>query len=83
VAQSRLRTWTLSRHLISLYCLANLVCTCALALNQIQGAPDDREATVAFSVILGIKVAVRMQVPIDISTFGSDNGLIFAGSRVV
>jgi len=67
---------------ISLYCLANLAYLCALPLNQIQNAPDDRVATAALSAIFGAKGGAMMAVAIIISTFGCNNGLILAGSRV-
>ena len=67
---------------ISLYCLANLAYLFALPLNQIQNAPDDRVATAALSAIFGAKGAAMMAVAIIISTFGCNNGLILAGSRV-
>jgi basic amino acid/polyamine antiporter, APA family len=67
---------------ISLYCLANLAYLFALPLAQIQNAPDDRVATAALSAIFGAKGAVIMAVAIIISTFGCNNGLILAGSRV-
>jgi len=67
---------------ISLYCLANLAYLCALPLGQIQSAPDDRVATAALSAIFGAKGAAMMAVAIIISTFGCNNGLILAGSRV-
>ena len=67
---------------ISLYCLANLAYLCALPLNQIQNAPDDRVATAALSAVFGAKGAAMMAVAIIISTFGCNNGLILAGSRV-
>jgi basic amino acid/polyamine antiporter, APA family len=67
---------------ISLYLLANLAYLCALPLNQIQTAPDDRVATAALSAIFGAKGAAIMAVAIIISTFGCNNGLILAGSRV-
>jgi len=67
---------------ISLYCLANLAYLCALPLNQIQSAPDDRVATAALSAVFGAKGAAMMAVAIIISTFGCNNGLILAGSRV-
>jgi APA family basic amino acid/polyamine antiporter len=67
---------------ISLYCLANLAYLCALPLSQIQNAPDDRVATAALSAIFGAKGAMVMAVAIIISTFGCNNGLILAGSRV-
>jgi APA family basic amino acid/polyamine antiporter len=65
-----------------LYCLANLAYLLALPLNQIQNAPDDRVATAALNAILGPAGAVIMAVAIIISTFGCNNGLILAGSRV-
>jgi basic amino acid/polyamine antiporter, APA family len=67
---------------ISLYCLANVAYLCALPLNQVQNAPDDRVATAALSAIFGAKGAAMMAVAIIISTFGCNNGLILAGSRV-
>ncbi len=67
---------------ITLYCLANLAYLCALPLAQIQNAPDDRVATAALSAIFGAKGAWMMAIAIIISTFGCDNGLILAGSRV-
>jgi basic amino acid/polyamine antiporter, APA family len=67
---------------ITLYCLANLAYLCALPLAQIQNAPDDRVATAALSAIFGAKGAWMMAIAIIISTFGCNNGLILAGSRV-
>src|SRR5262249_51714703 len=67
---------------ISLYCLANLAYLFALPLSQIQNAPDDRVATAALNAIFGPAGAVIMAVAIIISTFGCNNGLILAGSRV-
>jgi APA family basic amino acid/polyamine antiporter len=67
---------------MSLYLLANLAYLCALPLNQIQNAPDDRVATAALSAIFGAKGAEMMAIAIIISTFGCNNGLILAGSRV-
>src|SRR5258705_3464593 len=67
---------------ITLYCLANLAYLCTLPLVQIQSAPDDRVASAALNAILGSKGAVVMAVAIIISTFGCNNGLILAGSRV-
>ena len=67
---------------ITLYVLANLAYLCALPLNQIQNAPDDRVATAALSAVFGAKGAAMMAVAIIISTFGCNNGLILAGSRV-
>ena len=67
---------------ITLYCLANLAYLCALPLAQIQNAPDDRVATAALSAIFGAKGAWMMAIAIIVSTFGCNNGLILAGSRV-
>ena len=67
---------------ISLYCLANLAYLFALPLSQIQNAPDDRVATAALNAIFGPAGALIMAVAIIISTFGCNNGLILAGSRV-
>src|ERR1700720_3270932 len=67
---------------ITLYCLANLAYLCALPRAQIQTAPDDRVATAALSAVFGAKGAWMMAIAIIISTFGCNNGLILAGSRV-
>jgi len=67
---------------ITLYCLANLAYLFVLPLVQIQTAPDDRVATAALSAIFGNGGAIVMAVAIIISTFGCNNGLILAGSRV-
>jgi APA family basic amino acid/polyamine antiporter len=67
---------------ITLYCLANLAYLFALPLAQIQNAPDDRVATAALNAIFGPAGAVIMAIAIIISTFGCNNGLILAGSRV-
>jgi basic amino acid/polyamine antiporter, APA family len=67
---------------ITLYVLANLAYLCALPLAQIQNAPDGRVATAALSAIFGAQGAVLMAAAIIISTFGCNNGLILAGSRV-
>jgi len=68
---------------ITLYCLANFAYLLTLPFAHIQNAPDDRVATAALSAILGPVGAVLMAVAIIISTFGCNNGLILAGSRVV
>src|SRR5215470_6446108 len=67
---------------ITLYCLANLAYLFALPLAQIQNAPDDRVATAALNAIFGPVGAVIMACAIVVSTFGCNNGLILAGSRV-
>jgi len=68
---------------ITLYFFANLAYLCTMTLHQIQTAPDDRVATAALSAIFGPIGASIMAVAIVISTFGCNNGLILAGSRVV
>ncbi len=67
---------------ITLYCLANLAYLLALPLPQIQSAPDDRVATAALNAIFGPVGALIMAGAIIVSTFGCNNGLILAGSRV-
>ncbi|HYW65176.1 MAG TPA: amino acid permease [Candidatus Dormibacteraeota bacterium] len=67
---------------MTLYLLANLAYLCALPLEQIQTARDDRVATAALSAIFGAKGAWMMAIAIIVSTFGCNNGLILAGSRV-
>jgi APA family basic amino acid/polyamine antiporter len=67
---------------ITLYCLANLAYLFALPLVQIQNAPDDRVATAALNAIFGPVGALIMAGAIIVSTFGCNNGLILAGSRV-
>jgi len=67
---------------ITLYCLANLAYLFALPLAQIQNAPDDRVATAALNAIFGPVGALIMAGAIIVSTFGCNNGLIMAGSRV-
>jgi basic amino acid/polyamine antiporter, APA family len=68
---------------ITLYCLANLAYLFALPLAQIQNAPDDKVATAALNAIFGPAGAAVMAGAIIVSTFGCNNGLILAGSRVV
>ncbi|PWT85700.1 MAG: amino acid transporter, partial [Proteobacteria bacterium] len=67
---------------IMLYVLANVAYLCTLPLAQIQSAPDDRVASLALNAIFGPAGAAIMAVAIIISTFGCNNGLILAGSRV-
>src|SRR5215468_9408348 len=67
---------------ITLYCLANLAYLFTLPLVQIQTVPDDRVASAALNAIFGPIGAAIMAVAIIISTFGCNNGLILAGSRV-
>ncbi|MBI5431641.1 MAG: amino acid permease [Planctomycetes bacterium] len=67
---------------IALYLLANLAYLVTLPLAEIQSAPDDRVATAALRAIFGDVGATIMAIFIVISTFGCNNGLILAGSRV-
>ncbi len=67
---------------ITLYVLANVAYLCALPLEQIQHAPDDRVASAALNAVFGPVGASIMAVAIIISTFGCNNGLILAGARV-
>jgi APA family basic amino acid/polyamine antiporter len=67
---------------IALYCLANLAYLMVLTFSQIQHATDDRVATAALNAVFGQSGAGIMAVAIIISTFGCNNGLILAGSRV-
>src|SRR5258707_533152 len=67
---------------ITLYCLANLAYLCTLPLAQIQSAPDDRVGTAALSAGFGRQGAWLDAIALIISTFGCNNGLILAGSRV-
>jgi APA family basic amino acid/polyamine antiporter len=65
-----------------LYVLANVAYLCTLPLNAIQTAPDDRVGTASLNAVFGPAGATVMAVAILISTFGCNNGLIFAGARV-
>jgi APA family basic amino acid/polyamine antiporter len=67
---------------VALYLLANLAYVVTLPLASIQSAPQDRVATATMQAILGAPGTVLMAVAIMISTFGCNNGLILAGSRV-
>ncbi len=69
--------------LVSLmYVLANVAYVNVLPLPDIQGAAQDRVATVAMQTIFGGAGVVIMAVAIMISTFGCANGLVLAGARV-
>ena len=65
-----------------IYVSANVVYTGVLSLNEIVNADKDRVAVAASYVIFGGKGALVIAVMIMISTFGCNNGLILAGSRV-
>src|SRR5580692_8179757 len=67
---------------ITLYCLANLAYLMVLPFAQIQNPPDSLVATAALHAVFGQAGAIIMAVAIIISTFGCNNGLILAGSRV-
>jgi APA family basic amino acid/polyamine antiporter len=66
---------------IGLYLLANLAYLVTLPLAAIQSAPADRVATATLDAIFPGLGALLMAVAIMISTFGCNNGLIFAGAR--
>lgn len=66
----------------AIYLACNFVYLTVLPLEAIQGAPEDRVATAAASVILGSAAVKVMAAAIMISTFGCVNGLILAGARV-
>jgi APA family basic amino acid/polyamine antiporter len=65
-----------------IYVSANIVYTGVLSLHDIVNAEKDRVAVAASYVIFGGKGALVIAVMIMISTFGCNNGLILAGSRV-
>lgn len=67
---------------VALYLLANLAYIVTLPLTAIQKAPQNRVATATMQAILGPRGTVLMAIAIMISTFGCNNGLILAGSRV-
>lgn len=76
-----------------LYILANVTYLCILPLHGspngtdvmhqgIQYAKDERVATAAVSIILGIAATYVMAALIMVSTFGCNNGIILSGSRL-
>jgi basic amino acid/polyamine antiporter, APA family len=65
-----------------IYVLANLMYLAVVPLNEIAFAPSDRVAVVASEYIFGTTGTIIIAVMIMISTFGCNNGLIMAGSRV-
>ena len=67
---------------VGLYLLANLAYVVTLPLEAIQGAPQNRVATVMMQSALGVPGTIVMAVAIMVSTFGCNNGLILAGARV-
>jgi APA family basic amino acid/polyamine antiporter len=64
------------------YVLANLAYLKTLPLSGIAGAPQDRVATAAATVLFGPGAAAAMATAIMVSTFGCVNGLILSGARV-
>jgi APA family basic amino acid/polyamine antiporter len=67
---------------VVLYVLANLAYVAVLPLSAIQNAPQNRVAVAMMNTLFGAPGAFAMAAAIMISTFGCDNGLILAGSRV-
>ncbi len=67
---------------VSLYLLANLAYIATLPFEGIQHAPQNRVAVAAMDAVLGPPGTILMAIAIMISTFGCNNGLILAGSRV-
>ena len=66
---------------ITLYLLANIAYLVTLRFEDIQKVPFDRVGSATAEVIFPGFGAVLMAVAIMISTFGCNNGLIFAGAR--
>ncbi|MCL9804857.1 amino acid permease [Flavobacterium amniphilum] len=65
-----------------IYVLANVMYLAVMPLEEIAFAPSDRVAVVASEHIFGATGTIIIAVMIMISTFGCNNGLIMAGSRV-
>ena len=65
-----------------IYVAANVMYTSVLPLHDIATADKDRVAVTASHVIFGTGGTYVIAVMIMISTFGCNNGLIFAGARV-
>lgn len=65
-----------------IYVSANIMYTSVLPLNEIASAEKDRVAVAASHVIFGNVGTVIIALMIMVSTFGCNNGLILAGSRV-
>ncbi|MCJ8210290.1 amino acid permease [Mucilaginibacter sp. RS28] len=65
-----------------IYVSANLVYTAVLPLHEIATAEKDRVAVAASHVIFGNVGTIIIALMIMVSTFGCNNGLILAGSRV-
>jgi basic amino acid/polyamine antiporter, APA family len=65
-----------------IYVCANLMYVAVLPLNEIAHAEKDRIAVAASQVIFGKSGTYIIALLIMVSTFGCNNGLILAGSRV-
>jgi APA family basic amino acid/polyamine antiporter len=65
-----------------IYVSANVVYTAVLPLHDIATAEKDRVAVAASHVIFGNAGTIVIALMIMVSTFGCNNGLIFAGARV-
>lgn len=65
-----------------IYILANVMYLAVMPLSEIAFAPSDRVAVVASEHIFGTSGTVIIAIMIMVSTFGCNNGLIMAGSRV-
>lgn len=65
-----------------IYVSANLVYLAVLPMNEIAHAAKDRVAVTAATAIFGGMGTALIAVMIMVSTFGCNNGLILAGSRV-
>jgi APA family basic amino acid/polyamine antiporter len=65
-----------------IYVSANIVYTAVLPLHDIATAEKDRVAVAASHVIFGSAGTIVIALMIMVSTFGCNNGLIFAGARV-
>ncbi len=67
---------------VALYILANLAYVAVLPFSGIEHAPQNRVAVAMMNSVFGRAGALAMAGAILISTFGCNNGLILAGSRV-
>jgi APA family basic amino acid/polyamine antiporter len=67
---------------VILYVLANLAYVAVLPFSEIEHAPQNRVAVAMMNAVFGHPGAMCVAAAIMISTFGCNNGLILAGSRV-
>ncbi|MBN9285180.1 MULTISPECIES: amino acid permease [unclassified Flavobacterium] len=65
-----------------IYILANVMYLAVMPLQEIAFAPSERVAVAASQHIFGATGTIVIAIMIMISTFGCNNGLIMAGSRV-